>query len=1060
MAKALALLGLLAAPALASGQSFTLSTPNFGEALRDVDRLMRIPPRALRAPAEPLPQTFIMPERPGQNQVAWFEFDWRRLDVPPPAGGQGGIRLYYYEREREVAERALPAIRSAYLRLVDQFHYSPTKPIPYILYSSQREFQTTNVFQVGEAVLGVTSPVDLKMSLPYFGDHEKFREVSTHEMVHQFTIQKLLDLSGEEDQGTYTPVDNFPLWFIEGIAEYYAKGGLDPESDAFLRDLVWNPDPEHHYEILPFAEDRYRGYIPTYKLGQARVTFIAETYGKEKIQAYLENAFLMNSSRSGGEDRGFAGLTRRVLGESVEQVDARWRAWIKKRYYPQYLRTRQDLPNVRDLPSLPAEPDTYVASADGQLLFFRGLDREQGRARLYLADARRPEDAEKVATDEEPGTESLHPIEHGILALSARRLAYSALDGAGDVIYLQEYTHRPPGKGRGPEIALGPRRRLTVVHPQGIRFVEIADPAFSPGGDELAFVGLTERGQQDIYVVPVTGGVARQVTDDAFAERDLAWAADGIYCSSDATDHGRFNLFRVDARTGARTRLTTAPVNDRYPRPQADGSVLFSSDAGGRTDVYQLEKGRVRRLTEFATGLQEPAPAPDGRGLWATTFHRGRFRLVEVPRAALLEDPAQGQPDSAGPPLEIPLASIPPKTPTYRPFDLSNWKPDAGAVYGGGGDGVVAGRAALLFTDILRDHVVYLDLAIYGSFDYTQAMVLYEDRSRRNGFAFGVYHFVQQQLDNYDPNLSYFQRDFGLIGSYRIPLDRFQRLEAEFSVGALQRYCLTDLSPTLGFLFDPIFGVETACTGIQTSTSRAGTTDQWRARNGGINPTLTPTIRYGYDSVRFDPYTGPIDGSSFLYELGGQALPGRGAVTGFTRLDTAHWIQLLGRMNLMARVAVGTSFAPEAVRTWAKSWWLTSADNLRGFGPLDTAYLVGQNYYVANLELQVPLDSVIHLLIFDYIEGVAAFDFGGVFNHFDSRNYPICSTSGQCVEAREAGAWESRTLTGVLGANVLFGPLLFRLHFGHPFDIKGQKTPAMLTHTPWVTNITLRYAFF
>ncbi|HZZ85412.1 MAG TPA: hypothetical protein VFE30_12815 [Anaeromyxobacteraceae bacterium] len=1059
MAKVVALLWVLAAPALVQAQAFTLRPPSFGEELQDVDRLMRIPPRALHREGEPLPQTFVMPERPGQNQVAWFEFDWRRLDVPPPAGGRGGIRLYYYEREREVAERALPAIRAAYLRLVDQFHYSPTKPIPYILYSSQREFQTTNVFQVTESVLGVTSPVDLKMSLPYFGDHEKFREVSTHELVHQFTIQKLIDLSGEEDPAS--PLDEFPLWFIEGIAEYYAKGGLDAESDAFLRDLVWNPDPEHHYEILSFAEDRYRGYLPTYKLGQARVTFIAEAYGKEKIQAYLENAFLMGTGRQSQGERGFAALTRRVLGEPLEQVDARWRAWLKKRYYPDYLRIRQDLPSVREIQKLPAEPDSYVASADGQLLLFRGLDREQGRARVYLADVRSPEDAEEVAEDDGPGVESLHPVEHGILALSRERLAFAALDGPGDVLYLRDYTHRPPEKGHAAAIGLGPRRRLAVLHPQGLRFIEISDPAFSPDGRELAFVGLTERGQQDVYVVPVTGGVARQVTDDPYAERDLAWGEGGIYCSSDATDHGRFNLFRVDPRTGARTRLTTAAVNDRYPHPRPDGSLVYSSDAGGRTDLYLLEGGRTRRLTEFATGVQAPAPAPDGRGLYATTFYRGRFRLIEVPRAAVLEDAFEAQPDAAGPPLEIPLAAIPPQTPTYQPFTLSNWKPDAGIVYGGGGAGAVAGRAALLFTDILRDHVVYLDLAVYGSFDYTQAMVLYEDRSRRNGFAFGAYHFVQQQLDRLDRNLAYFQRDFGLIGALRFPLDRYQRLETELSFGALQRYCLTDLSPSLGVFLDPQLGVITDCSGIQSAASPAGTTADWRARNGGINPTVTPTVRYGYDTVRFDQYTGPIDGTSLLYELGGQYLPGRSALTAFTRFDAAHWFQLIGRANLMARVAAGSSFAPEAQKTWAKSWWLTSADNLRGFGPLDTAYLVGQSYYVANLELQVPLDGLIHLFIFDYLEGVAALDFGGVFNRFESRNYTVCDGgSGHCVEAREAGAWESRTLTGVLGANVLFGPLLFRIHFGHPFDIKGQRTPAMISHTPWVTNITLRYFFF
>jgi hypothetical protein len=60
----------------------------------------------------------------------------------------------------------------------------------------------------------------------------------------------------------------------------------------------------------------------------------------------------------------------------------------------------------------------------------------------------------------------------------------------------------------------------------------------------------------------------------------------------------------------------------------------------------------------------------------------------------------------------------------------------------------------------------------------------------------------------------------------------------------------------------------------------------------------------------------------------------------------------------------------------------------------------------------------------------------------------------------EPGAWDSRTLTGVLGVNILFGPLLFRLHFGHPFDVGGQPTPALVTRTDWVTNFTLRWFFW
>jgi len=219
MRRALVVLWLAALPVGAAAQGYFLRPPSLYDAMRDMDRMQdRATARGLSSRDErPLEQTFILPERPGQNQVSWYEFDWHHYDVPSPSGGQGGIRLYFYGREREVAERALPIIRASYLRLVDQFHYTPTKQIPYILYSSQREFQTTNVFQVSESVLGVTSPRDLKMSLPYFGDHELFREVSTHELVHQFTIQKLLDLAGAEEMSS--PIEAMQLWFIEGIAE-------------------------------------------------------------------------------------------------------------------------------------------------------------------------------------------------------------------------------------------------------------------------------------------------------------------------------------------------------------------------------------------------------------------------------------------------------------------------------------------------------------------------------------------------------------------------------------------------------------------------------------------------------------------------------------------------------------------------------------------------------------------------------------------------------------------------------------------------------------------------
>jgi hypothetical protein len=1045
---------LCAAPLLARAQGLTLRPPSIGDALRTMDALS-----TRQSPT--VEQVFVLPERPGQNQVAWYNFDWQFIDVPPPGGGPGGIRLYYYKNEIAQARRALPAIQSAYARLVDQFHYSPTKRIPYILFATQREFQTQNVFAVTESVLGVTSPSDLKMSVPYFGDHARFVEVSTHEMVHQFTIQKLLEASGSDDRNS--PIMSLPLWFIEGIAEYYSKGGIDTETDLYLRDLVWNPDARRRYEILPFAEDRLRSYIHTYKLGQARVAFIADVYGKEKVQAFLENAFLLSEGdRHGpqGSERNFGALVRRVLNEPVEQVDGRWRAWLKRRYYPEYLRSKQDLPQLREIRGFPSEPEDFSASPDGNVLVARGIDRKRGRARLYLFDVRHPKGAVEIAADSKPGTESLHPIEHSVAAVAPGLAVYAAQDGIGDKVYLQPFNH-DVREGRPPRITLGRRRGLDVRPPSGGRFIQVADPAISPDQKELAFVGVARDGQRDIYVVSLGGGVARRLTDDPYAERDLAWSADGIYLSSDATDHGRTNLFRIDPAGGALTRLTTAPASDRSPFPQPDGSLLFSSDRGGKTDLYVLENASVRQITDFTTGLTSPALAAKGRGVLASTFHGGEFRLVEVPKVAWLESPAIAVAPARGEVLAIPIADLPEHVTEYEALSARNWKPEAGFVYGGGASNAVAGRAAMLFSDMLRDHVLFLDVSVYGSFEFTQGLALYENRANRVAWVAGAFHFVQENVDQVDRDVAYYQRDFGVVGALRYPLDRFRRFEVELMLGGIQRYCpANNFQIGFGLVCDIRLPLVPPEVEPEIDVTR---TEAWKDRNHGVSLNIQPSVRFGYDTIRYDFATGPVAGRSFLLELGGGWLPGRGAVHGFTRADAQQYFQLSGRANLGFRAAVGTSFSPnERSRLWERTWWLTSADNLRGFDPFDFDQLTGRNYYVANAELQIPLDPFVRLFIFDYIEGIAALDFGGVFDRFDTHEASATScrtTTGDnlCIDP---GAWDSRTLTGVLGVNVLFGPLLLRVHFGHPFDIGGLETPALAENHSWVTNITLRYFFF
>ncbi len=1032
-----------------------------------------------------LSDIYVQPTRPGQNRVPYWDWDWQTIDLGAERGG-GGIRLFFYERERAAASYAAAALLDQYHRLTDRFHYLPRTIFPFILYASYSEFQATNVFTIGEGTLGVTDPRDLRMAMPFFGDIHEFERVSTHEMAHQFTIQKMRDASIASGLGSgESTLEAFPLWFIEGIAEYMTFDGLDPQAEYILRDLVTHPNPAAGYALPGFFEARAGGYIGIYKLGQARVTFLAETYGHQALIELMEQSPLIAKNPfgapepivdprrrsqlsprdagvaddSGGADgserpdgggeppdasdagypsdagdsgdadipdggstkkstarpRNFAELLAKVVGESAELIDERYKDWLKHRFFHDYLDAGQRLTELTRLKGLEGEPDSFSASPDGQTLFYRSVERETGQSTLRLLDARDPGSAIEVACDQHPGLESLHPVDRRVTALGGAKLAYIGRSGEADQLFVRRWSTRK--KGSGHALSLGRVRRFHLGE-----LLEAYDPALSPDGSAVAFVGIDRAGFRDLYRLQIEGKGAGELTrlsDDEWAEADVAWDGGRLLFISDQTDSRERALFALDLATLKKQRLAELPAEIRAPAPApALGGILLRSFYEGRPNLYLLKESAqgerdLTRLTDLASAPLAAHAAPEG-ALWLLAFHSGTYGLYRMESKSLLaiETPLSEPPPAEGVGGSGDLASLEqpyrralmPKSRPYDPTSPSNWRFEAaGAALVGT---AAIGAAGLAVTDLLRDHTLFINLAIYGQLELTDASAIYLDQSRRPALGLGLFHTFEPVRDKTFPEtLNYYlARRFGLVALAQYPFDRFRRIEANLQLRGVERFSFTDRTGLLG--------------------------GQWRDLNGGVEPELAASLAFGQDTQQLHFFAGPISGSSAFATLGLGYLPQRESAYLQGLLDLQQRVRLIGRSSLLGRLAYGTT----TTNRFAPQFYLFAVGNLEGFH-LGDLRLLADNYYVSNLKLSFPVDPFLQIPFLSGIFGVAGLDFGAAFDRYGD-------------------AWEKRSLSAVLGTDLALGVLVLQLHFGKLIPIGGE-----VGAEPWAFNLGLRYLY-
>jgi hypothetical protein len=475
------------------------------------------------------------------------------------------------------------------------------------------------------------------------------------------------------------------------------------------------------------------------------------------------------------------------------------------------------------------------------------------------------------------------------------------------------------------------------------------------------------------------------------------------------------------------TRLTTDARDQQDPEVLPDGRIVFVAYDNGRSDLHELQQdGTIIRRTDVTTGLFEPSPGADGN-IWVLMHLSGQRVPSQLRKDRFLTQPLPASgPGEAAPPLAVQSLA---GARDYNPWARENF--ELGPIFGfaGGGSGGFVGQLFGSATDRLRSQGYILSLAVYGSFDFTDGLLLYINQGGRTSWGTGVFQSVRFRFDKTfeDRGLLFrsVERFFGVLGTAQYPLSTFTYLEGDLAVGGTN-YKLDDADEfNLRFTGGNCPDFTRVCGGENLLSI-------WRARNRGTRVQTETTVRAGYNTVRYDYSTiSPIDGHSLLLEAVGGLQPFEAEVYGNLRFDGQTYLHIAGPTALALRVGSGTAFGGR----FSQPYFLSSFDTIRGVNFGDDRWLLGQHYGFSTLELQLPLSGILQVAFLSTIKGVAGLDFGMVG---DSANE----------------MWDRRVLNYALGFNVGLGPLLMRLHFAKPIDINARFG---LPDEGWVTNFSIGY---
>ncbi len=690
----------------------------------------------------------------GRNKVQYDTFDFEVIKTQH-------FDIFYYPQEKEAVQTAARLAERWYSRLSRVFNYEMKRRQPLILYGSHPQFEQTTVSSeiIGEGTGGFTEMLKRRIVLPFGGTLAETDHVIGHELVHAFQFE-ITTAAAPGGRVTESAALRLPLWFIEGMAEYFTVGPVDPNTAMWMREAIRD-------KKMPTIKQMANSgrYFP-YRYGQALWAYIGGRWGDLIVARLLREA-----ARSGDYEK----VLERTLGEPIKKLSEEWHESLKKDYLGLVASTKTPEaggPLVQKGSEEVGYNVSPAISPDGQRFVFLS-SKELFSIELYMASTKTGQILSKMTkTMVDPHFQSLEFINSsGSWNKDGTKFVFSAVSDARPILAVVDAGKQTIEK--------------EVSFPT---LGEILNPSWSPDGTRIVFSALTG-GLTDIYIYDFKTTALRQMTNDGFGDIHPAWAPDGksiafvtdrFSTDLETLSPGFYQLAFLDPDSAEIKPIQTfAYAKNINPQWSGDSkSLYFVSDRTGINNIYRydLVSGATTQVTNLYAGVSgitslSPAlsVATSANKLVYSAYEEGHFSIYAIESdSGLAGEPVASVEGKVSPAmlppadrkssevlglLKNPLFGLPEPT-TYTPASykpklaLDYFAPPSMAIGADPYGSYVGGGMALYFSDMMGYHNVTLigqtsnrliDTAILAGYQNTKKRLNWGGIVGRIPYVYGYY---------------------------------------------------------------------------------------------------------------------------------------------------------------------------------------------------------------------------------------------------------------------------------------------------------------------------------